>query len=61
MTNALPRKSMRKQFDRLCERFPRGIAAHVPWNVSGPRGDLNLERDGSQHCRYQSLYDDLLN
>ncbi|MEL7213696.1 MAG: hypothetical protein AAGK92_13620 [Pseudomonadota bacterium] len=33
----------------------------APWETDEQRGALNLERDGSAHRKYHSLFEDMLN
>lgn len=47
--------------DRLCENLTPQGGRPAPWEIETRRGALNLRRDGSEHRKYHSLYDDLLN
>jgi len=49
------------QHDRMCEHMTTQAHALPHTNTKGPRGDLNLPKDGAQHRRYHAHYDDLLN
>ncbi|MEM8825065.1 MAG: hypothetical protein AAGF30_15765 [Pseudomonadota bacterium] len=49
--------------DRLDRPDPNRIirAAQTPWTTTDQRGALNLDQDSSEHRRYHSLFEDLLN
>lgn len=47
--------------DRLCENLTPPGGRPTPWEIETKRGELNLRKDGSEHRKYHSLYDDLLN
>lgn len=49
------------KFDRQCPQMTRGAMPLEAVQIGKMRGDLDLQKDGSQHRRYHVLYEDLLN
>lgn len=48
-------------FDRMCEHLAVNTSADAPWGRDAKRGALDLSKDGAQHRRFHSFYEDLLN
>lgn len=61
MTDSPNSKSPVDRLDRPSEYGPVARRSNLPWVTEEERGALNLPKDGSQHRRYASLYEDLLN
>lgn len=49
------------RLDRPSETFMFNRISDAPWETDEQRGALNLERDGSAHRKYHSLFEDMLN
>lgn len=49
------------RFDRPCEHLATKKSADAPWGDDHQRGSLDLGKDGAQHRRFHSFYEDLLN
>lgn len=57
-----PRAKVDPRFDRLDESFKAAtLRKDPPWETEDQRGALNLEKDGSEHRKYHSLFEDLQN
>ena len=50
-----------RRLDRPSETATFTRVNHGPWDTTDRRGALNLARDGSQHRRFHSLFEDMLN
>ena len=61
MTENKKKTDLVARLDRPGARAPVTIDANLPWITDDRRGALDLPRDGSQHRRYASLFEDLLN
>ncbi|WP_224826710.1 hypothetical protein [Cognatishimia sp. MH4019] len=59
MTQSLSKLAAR--LDRPSETAAANKLKDAPWETDRQRGALNLERDGSQHRKYHSLFEDMLN
>ena len=57
----LPKRTTPPTFDRPSDSVDRTKAQETPWETAERRGALDLPRDGSQHRRHQSRYEDMLN
>jgi hypothetical protein len=55
------KSSIDPRFDRPCEHLAMKKSADAPWGLNDKRGALDLGKDGSQHRRFHSFYEDLLN
>ncbi len=49
------------RFDRMCAYLEHAASNPARVKPEMQRGDLNLAKDGAQHRRYHTLYEDLQN
>lgn len=57
-----PRTKADPRFDRLGEAFKgQPLRKDPPWQTEDRRGALDLAKDGSEHRKYHSLFEDLQN
>ncbi len=56
-----PVSKLASRLDRPSETVVANTVKDAPWETDRQRGALNLERDGSQHRKYHSLFEDMLN